>query len=52
MRVRNEQAAVVGAGRMGHGIALELARGGYRVAIFDSKIGRASKAIIDRKSVV
>ena len=47
MRVRNEQAAVVGAGRMGHGIALELARGGYRVAIFDAKTGRASTAITE-----
>ena len=47
MRVSNEQAAVVGAGRMGHGIALELARGGYRVAIFDAKTGRASTAITE-----
>ena len=39
------KAAVVGAGRMGHGIALELARGGFNVAVYDSAPGRAAAAI-------
>ena len=32
---------------MGHGIALELARGGYRVSIYDLQQGRARQAIIE-----
>ena len=39
------RAAVVGAGRMGHGIALEAARGGFDVAIYDAQPGRAEAAI-------
>ena len=39
------RAAVVGAGRMGHGIGLELARGGFRVGVYDSVPGRAEAAI-------
>ncbi len=39
------RAAVVGAGRMGHGIALELARGGFDVAVYDSAPGRADAAV-------
>ncbi|MCY3748325.1 MAG: 3-hydroxyacyl-CoA dehydrogenase family protein [Chloroflexi bacterium] len=39
------RAAVIGAGRMGHGIALEAARGGFEVAIHDSQAGRAEVAI-------
>ena len=35
------RAAVIGAGRMGHGIALEAARGGFNVAIYDTQPGRA-----------
>lgn len=41
------RAAVVGAGRMGHGIALELARGGYQVSIYDLQNERSSQAIIE-----
>ena len=41
------RAAVIGAGRMGHGIALEAARGGFRVAIHDSQPGRAEAAIAE-----
>ena len=41
------RAAVVGAGRMGHGIALELARGGYLVSIYDVQRGRARQAITE-----
>ena len=41
------RAAVVGAGRMGHGIALELARGGYEVSIYDVQKGRARQAITE-----
>ncbi len=37
--------AVVGAGRMGHGIALEFARGGHHVRVFDTAPGRAAAAI-------
>ncbi len=37
--------AVVGAGRMGHGIALEFARGGHHVRLFDTAPGRAAAAI-------
>ncbi len=37
--------AVVGAGRMGHGIALEFARGGHHVRMFDTAPGRAAAAI-------
>ena len=39
------RAAVIGAGRMGHGIALEAARGGFRVVIHDTQPGRAEAAI-------
>lgn len=39
------RAVVVGAGRMGHGIALELARGGFTVSLFDAAPGRAEAAI-------
>ena len=41
------RAAVIGAGRMGHGIALEAARGGFEVAIFDTQPGRAETAIAE-----
>ena len=41
------RAAVVGAGRMGHGIALELARGGYEVSIYDAQKGRSRQAITE-----
>lgn len=40
-------AAVIGAGRMGHGIALEAARGGFQVAIHDIQPGRAEAAIAE-----
>ncbi len=39
------RAAVIGAGRMGHGIALELARGGFRVRLFDTMPARVSSAL-------
>lgn len=38
---------MIGAGRMGHGIALEAARGGFEVAIFDTQPGRAETAIAE-----
>ena len=41
------RAAVIGAGRMGHGIALEAARGGFQVAIYDTQAGRAETAIAE-----
>ena len=41
------RAAVIGAGRMGHGIALEAARGGFNVAIYDTQPGRAEAAIAE-----
>lgn len=41
------RAAVIGAGRMGHGIALEAARGGFEVVIFDTQPGRAETAIAE-----
>ena len=41
------RAAVIGAGRMGHGIALEAARGGFRVGIYDTQAGRAETAIAE-----
>ena len=41
------RAAVIGAGRMGHGIALEAARGGFSVAIYDTQPGRAEVAIAE-----
>ena len=41
------RAAVIGAGRMGHGIALEAARGGMRVAIYDTQPGQAEAAIAE-----
>ena len=44
------RAAVIGAGRMGHGIALEAARGGYQVAIHDMQPGRAEVAIAEAES--
>ncbi|MDE2903616.1 MAG: 3-hydroxyacyl-CoA dehydrogenase family protein [Chloroflexota bacterium] len=44
------RAAVIGAGRMGHGIALEAARGGYQVAIHDSQPSRAEVAIAEAES--
>ncbi|MDE2868549.1 MAG: 3-hydroxyacyl-CoA dehydrogenase NAD-binding domain-containing protein [Chloroflexota bacterium] len=44
------RAAVIGAGRMGHGIALEAARGGFAVAIHDSQPGRAEVAIAEAEA--
>ena len=44
------RAAVIGAGRMGHGIALEAARGGFSVAIYDTQPGRAEAAIAEAAS--
>ncbi|MCY3896263.1 MAG: 3-hydroxyacyl-CoA dehydrogenase NAD-binding domain-containing protein [Chloroflexi bacterium] len=44
------RAAVIGAGRMGHGIALEAARGGYQVAIHDVQPGRAQTAIAEAEA--
>ncbi|MDE2896933.1 MAG: 3-hydroxyacyl-CoA dehydrogenase NAD-binding domain-containing protein [Chloroflexota bacterium] len=44
------RAAVVGAGRMGHGIALEAARGGFQVAIYDKQAGRAQAAIAEAEA--
>ena len=41
------RAAVIGAGRMGHGIALEAARGGFDVAIYDAQPGQANAAIAE-----
>ncbi len=41
------RAAVIGAGRMGHGIALEAARAGFQVAVYDSQPGRADAAIAE-----
>ena len=41
------RAAVIGAGRMGHGIALEAARGGFSVAIYDTQPDRAEVAIAE-----
>ena len=41
------RAAVIGAGRMGHGIALEAARGGFNVGIYDTQPGRAEVAIAE-----
>ncbi len=43
------RAVVVGAGRMGHGIALELARGGFEVALYDSAPGRAEAAVAEAR---
>ena len=43
----DSRAAVIGAGRMGHGIALEAARGGFEVALFDAQPGRAETAIAE-----
>ena len=43
-------AAVIGAGRMGHGIALEAARGGFQVSIYDTQAGRAEAAISEAKA--
>ncbi len=43
------RAVVVGAGRMGHGIALELARGGFHVALYDAAAGRAAAAIAEAR---
>ncbi len=44
------RAAVIGAGRMGHGIALEAARGGFQVAIYDTQAGRAEAAIAEARA--
>lgn len=44
------RAAVIGAGRMGHGIALEAARGGFQVAIYDTQPLRAEAAIAEAKA--
>ncbi|MYD92136.1 MAG: 3-hydroxyacyl-CoA dehydrogenase family protein [Chloroflexi bacterium] len=44
------RAAVIGAGRMGHGIALEAARGGFQVSIYDAQAGRAEAAIREAKA--
>lgn len=41
------RAAVIGAGRMGHGIALEAARGGFEVGIYDTQAFRAEAAIAE-----
>ena len=41
------RAAVIGAGRMGHGIALEAARGGFEVGIYDTQPDRADAAIAE-----
>lgn len=38
---------MIGAGRMGHGIALEAARGGYEVAIHDTQPGRVEAAVAE-----
>ncbi len=43
------RAVVVGAGRMGHGIALELARGGFHVSLYDAAAGRAEAAIAEAR---
>jgi len=43
------RAVVVGAGRMGHGIALELARGGFAVSLFDAAPDRAEAAIAEAR---
>ena len=43
------RAVVVGAGRMGHGIALELARGGFHVSLYDAAAGRAAAAIAEAR---
>lgn len=40
---------MVGAGRMGHGIALELARGGFEVSLYDAVPGRAEAAIAEAR---
>ena len=42
-------AVVVGAGRMGHGIALELARGGWNIGLYDSAPGRAEAAVSEAR---
>lgn len=47
---RGARAAVIGAGRMGHGIALEAARGGLQVAIYDTQAGRAEAAVAEAKA--
>ena len=44
------RAAVIGAGRMGHGIALEAVRGGLQVAIYDTQAGRAEAAVAEAKA--
>lgn len=44
------RAAVIGAGRMGHGIALEAARGGFQVAIHDTQAGRAEAAVAEARA--
>ncbi len=44
------RAAVIGAGRMGHGIALEAVRGGFQVAIYDTQAGRAEAAVAEAKA--
>lgn len=44
------RAAVIGAGRMGHGIALEAARGGFQVAIYDAQPGRVEAAIAEAEA--
>ena len=43
------RAVVIGAGRMGHGIALELARGGFGVSLYDAAPGRAEAAIAEAR---
>ena len=48
--VAGSRAAVIGAGRMGHGIALEAARGGFTVAIHDSQPGRPEAAIAEAEA--
>lgn len=45
----DHRAVVVGTGRMGHGIALELARGGFEVALYDSVPGRAEEAVSEAR---
>lgn len=46
----DSRAAVIGAGRMGHGIALEAARGGFQVSIYDAQADRAEAAIAEARA--
>ena len=51
LRMSGERrAAVIGTGRMGHGIALELARGGFRVRLFDSVPEHVTNALEEARN--